>query len=99
MTRVNAAAQKVLRVFKALKGHTLHGLSNTDLARALKESPSLITRAMETLIAEGLAERRPDGRFALSISALQIAQAHANEMDSAMTRIREINHRVDAGSR
>lgn len=93
------SAAKVLRVLKALKGHTLRGLSNNDLARTLDESPSAITRSMDTLIAENLAQRLPDGRFALSVGALQIAQAHANEMDRAMAHIQEINTRVVAGAR
>lgn len=94
-----SSASKVLRVLKALKGHTLRGLSNNDLARMLDESPSAITRSVDTLIAENLAQRLPDGRFALSVGALQIAQAHANEMDRAMAHIQEINTRVVAGAR
>lgn len=93
------SAAKVLRVLKALKGHTLHGLSNGELASALGEPPSAITRAVDTLIAEGLAQRLDSGRVALSVQALQIAQSHANEMARAMDRVHEINQRVAAGAR
>ncbi|HEI9912400.1 TPA: helix-turn-helix domain-containing protein, partial [Pseudomonas aeruginosa] len=75
--RVNETALRVLRVLIALKGHTLTGLSNGEVAKALGESPANITRYMQTLIEAGLAERREDGRFAHSVSMLQIAQAHA----------------------
>ena len=97
--RVNASAQKVLRVFKALKGKTLQGVTNKDLSESLGMSPSSVTICIDTLIAENLAQRLDNGRFALSIGALQIAQAHANEMERASAHIHEINTRVVAGAR
>ncbi|MCY1396649.1 hypothetical protein D9M71_116280 [compost metagenome] len=97
-TRTNDSAARVLRVLKALRGHTLTGLSNGELARALGESPANITRYVNTLIAEGLAERRDDGRFAHSIQMLQIAQAHAEHASRMQERINEINRRIAAGS-
>lgn len=97
-TRTSATGGRVLRVFKALRGHSLTGLSNGDLAKALGESPATINRCMNTLIAEGMATKLDTGRFALSIAVLQIAQAHANEMAMAQGRINEINQRVLAGA-
>lgn len=96
--RINASAVKVLRVFKALRGHTIHGLSNGDLSAGLRESPSTVTRALHTLIAEGLVIKLETGRYALSIQTLQIAQAHANEMANVISRVSEINARVAAGA-
>lgn len=96
--RTNASAMKVLKVFKALRGHTLHGLSNGELASGLRESPSTVTRALHTLIAEGLVQKLDSGRYAHSVQTLQIAQAHANEMATATNRIAEINARVAAGA-
>ncbi len=97
--RTNDSARRVLRVLKALKGHTFTGLSNNDLAKALGESPANITRYMATLIEAGLATKLDTGRFAPGIALLQIAQAHANEMATAQNRINEINQRVLAGAR
>lgn len=96
--RVNETALRVLRVMKALRGHSLHGLSNAELAKGLNESPANITRYMATLIEAGLATRLDTGRFAPGIALLQIAQSHANEMDSARRRMDEIGQRVLAGS-
>ncbi|MFO7117592.1 helix-turn-helix domain-containing protein [Pseudomonas aeruginosa] len=96
--RVNETALRVLRVLIALKGHTLTGLSNGEVAKALGESPANITRYMQTLIEAGLVERREDGRFAHSISMLQIAQAHAAHVSRMQNRINELNRRVAAGS-
>lgn len=88
-----------LRVLRALKGHSLNGIRNADLAVLTGESPAFITRAMDTLIAEGFAARVHEGRFALSISMLQIAQGHATEMAAAADRIQEVSARINAGAR
>jgi DNA-binding IclR family transcriptional regulator len=97
-TRVSDSGARVLRVLKTLKGQTLNGLSNGELAKALGESPATINRCLNTLIAEGLAVKLDTGRFALSVAVLQIAQAHAEEMARAQNRINEINQRVLAGA-
>ncbi|OWJ91090.1 IclR family transcriptional regulator [Pseudomonas sp. A46] len=96
--RTNDSAMRVLRVLKALKGHTLRGLSNVELAKALDESPANITRYLATLVEAGFATKLDTGRYAPGIALLQIAQAHANEMAEAQNRINEINQRVLAGA-
>lgn len=98
MSRTVSAAARVLRVLKALKGHTVTGLSNTELAHLTQDSPSNITRAMQTLIEEGLAVKLDNGRFAHSVGVLQIAQAHAEHMARLTDRMQEINQRIAAGS-
>lgn len=98
MSRTVSAAARVLRVFKALKGHTVTGLSNTELAQLAQDSPSNITRAMQTLIEEGLAVKLDNGRFAHSVGVLQIAQAHAEHMARLTGRMQEITQRIAAGS-
>ena len=91
--RTSESGARCLRVMKALRG-----LSNSDIAKALNIPPSAVTRCMNTLIAEGFATKLDTGRFALSTSTLQIAQAHADEMARATNRIHELNQRVAAGS-
>ncbi|WP_025132167.1 helix-turn-helix domain-containing protein [Pseudomonas sp. PH1b] len=98
MNRTVSAAARVLRVLKALKGHTVTGLSNVELAQLTQDSPSNITRAMQTLIEEGLAVKLDNGRFAHSVGVLQIAQAHAEHMTRLTNRMQEINQRIAAGS-
>jgi len=98
MSRTVSAAARVLRVLKALKGHTVTGLSNTELAQLAHDSPSNITRDMQTLIEEGLAVKLDNGRFAHSVGMLQIAQAHAEHMARLTDRMQEINQRIAAGS-
>lgn len=98
MSRTVSAAARVLRVLKALKGHTVTGLSNVELVQLTQDSPSNITRAMQTLIEEGLAVKLDNGRFAHSVGVLQIAQAHAEHMARLTNRMQEINQRIAAGS-
>lgn len=92
--RTNDSARRTLRVLKALRGHTLAGLSNTELAKALGESPANITRYMDTLIESGFATRLATGRFAPSIGFLQYAMATAEELQRAQARITEIQARI-----
>jgi len=96
--RTSDSGARILRVLKALKGYSLTGISNGELAKGLNESPANINRAVNTLIAEGLAVKLDNGRFAPSVQLLQIAQAHANEMGAAQHRINEITQRVLAGA-
>ena len=93
--RVSESGARCLRVIKALRGQTLGGLSNSDIAKAVGIPASAVTR---TLISEGFAIKLDTGRFALSVAVLQIAQAHADEMSRASNRIHELNQRVAAGS-
>ena len=92
--RTNDSALRVLRALRALRGHTLTGLSNAELAKALGESPANITRYMDTLIAVGFATRLDTGRFAPSVAFLQYAMATAEELQRAQARITELQARI-----
>lgn len=97
-TRTSSSAAKCLRVLFALSGHSLIGVSNSELARGLKESPSTINRCLNTLIAEGAAVKLDTGRFALSVRVLQIATRHTQEFSRHTERMAEINQRILAGA-
>lgn len=92
------AATRACRVLKALRGHSLNGVSNSQLAATLQESPTNITRALQDLMTEGLALKLDNGLFALSVACVQIAVAHAEEIDRATNRINEFKQRVAVGS-
>ena len=98
MRRPMSPMKRVLRVLKALKGHTVTGLSNSELAFLTQDSPSNVTRAMQTLIEEGLALKLDNGRFAHSVGVLQIAQAHAEHVARLNGRMQELNQLIAAGS-
>ncbi|ENX58182.1 MULTISPECIES: helix-turn-helix domain-containing protein [Acinetobacter] len=88
------SASKVLKVLKALRGHSLQGVSNQELARQLDESPAQIHRQLQTLVAEGLAKQEEDGSYTLGTAVVQIAKAHDTEMERAKARIAEIEQRT-----
>jgi len=98
-TRTTESGARLLRVLSALKGYSLTGLSNKDLATNLKESPATINRCMNTLIEEGFATKLENGRYTLSVKMLQIAVAHANEVQRAHDKINEFQQRVITGAR
>lgn len=97
-TSVSTSTLKALSVMRALKGHTLSGLSNGDIAKQLNMPAPTVSRCLATLIEAGMATQLDNGRYALSVKTLEIAQAHANEMARATDRINELNQRVMAAS-
>lgn len=88
------SAEKVLKVLKALRGHSLQGVSNQELSRKLNESPSQIYRALQTLIAEGLVKKEENDLYTLGTAIVQIAKAHDSEIERAKARIAEIEQRT-----
>lgn len=89
------SAEKVLRVLFALRGHYLFGLSNKQLADRLNESPCSITRSLQTLEADGWAEKRDNGNYAPSIKAVRFATACKEEHDRVQARIAEYQQRLE----
>lgn len=99
MSKEKLSAQaRVLRVLKALKGHSLTGISNGELAAMTGESAPNVTRALAVLVEEGLAVRLDSGRYAHGIQMLQIAQAHHNHVNQITARAAEMNQRIAAGA-
>lgn len=88
------SAEKVLKVLKALRGYSLQGISNQDLAKQLNESPSQIYRALQTLIAAGFAKQEDNGLYSIGNSMIQIAKSHYEEIQRAEARIAEIKQRT-----
>ena len=93
------AAQRVLRVWQALKGNTFTGLSNSEIAQMLGDSPANVSRALTTLIAEDLVTKLPSGRFAHSVKTLQIAAAHYDHTQRMKQRIDQMQRQISAGTR
>lgn len=97
-TNTSQTIRRAILIMKALKGHSLDGVSNNELAVALQESPANISRTLNTLVNEGMVQRLPTGRYAPGMHLLYIAQSFSNEMASGQARIAELNQRVIAGS-
>ena len=91
-------AMRTLEVLKLLRGHTLTGLSNGQIAQALGFTPSAVSLALNSLESAGLAAKLENGRYAHSVGMLQIAQAHADHIGRMQGQINEINARIHAGA-
>lgn len=94
----NAATRRSLRMLKILAGRVLDGLSNKELADALGAPPPTICRDLAVLADEGWVQRLETGRWTLSATLLQIAQAYANHVERTQFRISELNQRIVAGA-
>ena len=92
------SALKVLQVWEALKGHTITGLSNTEIVAATGQSAPNVSRALNTLVEGGYVIRYESGRYAHGLKTLQIAQAHANHMQQIRARADELDQRIAAGA-
>lgn len=93
-----SSARRTLRVLKVLKGHTITGISNKEIADGLGESAVNVSRALAELAEEGLATKLENGRWAHSVAMLQIATAHTSHMASLQDRMTEIQRRVAVGA-
>ena len=89
---------RVLKIFKALDGHTIHGLSNKEIAEIVGTTPVNVVRDLEDLISEGFVERMDNGRFRFGIQVLKISKAHENEVKKVRARIDEMEQRIKRGS-
>lgn len=81
---------RVLKVFKALEGHPIIGISNKDIADGLGISPSSVSRDLGDLIAEGLVEKLDNGNYAYSIKTLQIAERFRRQQENLQRRLAEV---------
>lgn len=88
------SAEKVLKVLYALRGQYIFGLSNKQLSESLNETPSSITRALQTLEADGWAEKRENGNYAPSMKAVRFSTACKEEHDRTEARLAEYKQRL-----
>ncbi len=97
MSEKNLVA-RTLRILNVLKGKTLSGLSNTEIAAATKIPAPTVTRILAVMVEENFAMQLDNGRYALSVRMLGIAQAHADELDRGQTNINQLKQRVQAAA-
>ncbi|MFW2801537.1 MarR family transcriptional regulator [Acinetobacter baumannii] len=95
MSSTNKSAAKVLTVLFALRGHYIAGVSNKQLSESLNESPVFITRALQTLEANGWAEKRDNGNYAPSMKAVRFGMACKEECERVQARIDEYKQRLN----
>lgn len=98
MSEQNNSVVRALHILSALKGRSIGGASNKEIATATGIPAATVSRFLATMVAEGFVAQLDNGRYALSVRMLQIAQAHANEISRAKGRIDELEQRVHAGA-
>lgn len=85
--KVNATV-RALRILKAMKGRSLAGVSNKELALNLGESAVNVSRALKVLMAEGfVVKNEMTGRFMLSYQLLAMAREYQIELASQKSKI------------
>jgi DNA-binding IclR family transcriptional regulator len=100
MTEKTNLVSRTLQIISVLKGRTLNGLTNGEIAKATKLPAATVTRILAVMCADGFAMQHDNsGRYSLSVRMLQIAQCHADEMSRATSKIEELNQRVHTGAR
>ncbi len=85
---------RVLKVFKALEAHPIIGVSNKEIADGLGISPAYVSRDLDDLIAEGLAVKLDNGRYAYSVKTLQIAERFRRQQERLHDKLQEVGERV-----
>lgn len=85
---------RILKIFKALHGHTIHGLSNKEIAEIVGTNAVNVVRDIEDLISEGFVERTYDGRFRYGIQVLKISRSHENEFKKMRAHLDEVEQRI-----
>ncbi|ENY6783337.1 helix-turn-helix domain-containing protein [Providencia rettgeri] len=97
MARKNntSAVARALRVLIALKGHTVFGLSNKEIANAIDDTPVNVSRALDTLIKEGLVDQTyatdqgAHPTYTHSMEVLKISQACFSEHELLRARLNQ----------
>lgn len=88
---------RTLKIIKVLAGQSLHGMTPSEIAKAIGDSNVNCHRSLQDLISEGFAvQYAHNQRYALSTACLAIATAYNLEMTQTQERIQSIQQRVNA---
>lgn len=90
---LNDAQQRVCCMIFALAGKELMGLSNAELARALKTSESRMISDVRNAEHAGLIEKLYTGKWRLAPRVVQIAKAHEQGLESIRLQLLEVEQR------
>lgn len=94
----NQAVRRVCAIFQVLKGNALNGLSLQEIAEAINVNSPSTLRLLQTLEEERMVTQYASKRWALAMGMMQIAHATASELNRGMTRITEMQQRIQAGA-
>lgn len=89
----NVAQERALRALLILAGHEVDGLPPSAIAKALKASPSIVTRDLWNLQHAGFAEQLANGQWRLGPKPVQIAIAFNRGLAEIQAKAAEITNR------
>lgn len=86
---------RLCKLIQILAGHEVEGLRNSEIAKAMNVSRSMVTRDLQALIDAGMAELVPGttDRWRLGPKMIQIGLAHMEGMARLESRLQEIKQR------
>lgn len=90
---INAAQQRVLKILMLLAGHEVMGLAPGEIAKAVRTSPSNVTRDLANLREAGMAEPLDNGTWRITPRVGQIALRVLNSLGEARRRVDETAQR------
>lgn len=89
----NEAQQRLCKLILLMAGHEIDGVAPGALAKAIKTTPSNITRDLANLKEAGFAEEFKPGLWRLGPKVVQVAVSFFNQLDSAQARVDEVRQR------
>lgn len=89
-TKTGAQATRALDMLECLSGRVLDGMSNKDLAEAMRCPPPYVTRTAETLIRKGWVEKdESTGRFRITTRFSRLTFRVMADFDRAKTALEQ----------
>lgn len=95
-----AGSEQVLRALAMLEllcGELPAGMTNKDIAAALKCPPPYVTRTAETLIAKGWVERTEEGRFRVTSRFSRLTFRVMSSFERASTQLDDMRRNYTLG--
>lgn len=94
--KISSQATRLLSVLRLLFGHTVDGMQPGQIAKAIDDSQSNVTRILAYLQQTGFAEEMQGdkaGRWRLGPAMVQGALAHEEDLRQAEHQINEVRQR------
>lgn len=90
---INAAQQRILQMLMCLAGHEIDGIAPGEMAKALRTSPSNVTRDLANLHEAGMAEEFQPNRWRLTPRVVQVSLAAGAALAKAQNQLDEVRQR------
>lgn len=89
----NAAQLRLLQVIEALSGNEVFGLRLTDISKTLKAGDSTVLRDLQAMESVGWAQQMDDGKWRLAAKPIQVLTNFHWGLQSAGTKVADVQQR------